>query len=431
MTIVKQKRYFTLREKIAMVEEFTSSVTATCASIVRKYKLDKSQFRRWRKNIGALRASAAETSKQSRTNISGAGRPALVPFAIQQALLEHVDLCREDEQRVTVATVTRHLIQIVPESASVSLNALRQRVRKLLVSNGVVLRAVTHVAQNTRTVLANMVDWVKVMVEQREMYGIPLKNVANFDETNVYWSPVARTTLNRAGARTVSVRGGNLNHRSSVMLGVSATGYKFPPFVIYIGGRGASGRILAECNKANRELAATVDGSSSSQNYPYGCYYEVQEKGWMNEELMLIWIATIWKPWADQKSGIKMLILDVYTAHMTARVRAALHDCQTVPFYVPGGYTSKLQVLDVGINKPFKDHIRDNFELFKIANPNAKPSRQVVAHWVASSWDNIPLQTIENTWKKVLKYGQEEDVSDVGSVSDDSDFLALQQVDSE
>jgi hypothetical protein len=54
-----------------------------------------------------------------------------------------------------------------------------------------------------------------------------------------------------------------------------------------------------------------------------------------------------------------MLILDEMSAHMTTDVRNAIAVCDTHLVLIPGGYTSKLQVMDVGFNKPFKNHYRD------------------------------------------------------------------------
>jgi hypothetical protein len=51
---------------------------------------------------------------------------------------------------------------------------------------------------------------------------------------------------------------------------------------------------------------------------------------------------------------------------------------------VVAGYTSKLQVLDVGINKLCKDNFRQNNVEFLInrVSLEVKPKRQNVAHWL-------------------------------------------------
>jgi hypothetical protein len=60
--------------------------------------------------------------------------------------------------------------------------------------------------------------------------------------------------------------------------------------------------------------------------------------------------------------------------------------------------------LDVGINKPFKDYLRDRYdEWFTNVNiRTAKPKRTDIAKWVVNTWyDNITPKMIYNAWGKV------------------------------
>ena len=44
--------------------------------------------------------------------------------------------------------------------------------------------------------------------------------------------------------------------------------------------------------------------------------------------------------------------------------------------YILGGHTSKLEVMDVGVNKPLNSYVREAYENFMIGNPeNRKASR--------------------------------------------------------
>ena len=86
--------------------------------------------------------------------------------------------------------------------------------------------------------------------------------------------------------------------------------------------------------------------------------------------------------------------MDVFTAHMTRKVKEALSNCGTAIEYVPGGFTPKLQVMDVGINKPFKGAYRQQFEQFMVQSPTRKPCRQDVATWIDKAWQAITTATI-------------------------------------
>ncbi len=90
-------------------------------------------------------------------------------------------------------------------------------------------------------------------------------------------------------------------------------------------------------------------------------------------------------------------------------------DNRTILQYVPGGGTSKLQVLDVGVNKPFKDKMKSLWTLNMVAmiqeakaagQMNAigwkpKVSREMLADWCLEAWDSITVETITNTWRKI------------------------------
>ena len=74
---------------------------------------------------------------------------------------------------------------------------------------------------------------------------------------------------------------------------------------------------------------------------------------------MLEWIRQVWNPIANRQEGIKLLLLDKAMSHMTTLVHQTFTVTNTVVKFIPGGYTSKLQAMDVGIIKPFKDHVRE------------------------------------------------------------------------
>jgi hypothetical protein len=67
---------------------------------------------------------------------------------------------------------------------------------------------------------------------------------------------------------------------------------------------------------------------------------------------------------------------------------------------IPGGYTGSVQVLDKGVNKPFKGYLRDQFEEWMCTNGSCRrPSRAEVAQWVAKADEQVTTASIVNTWK--------------------------------
>ena len=75
---------------------------------------------------------------------------------------------------------------------------------------------------------------------------------------------------------------------------------------------------------------------------------------------------------------------------------------------IPGGYTSKLQVMDVGLNRPFKKifnesgdkHIQRSVE-YQIPGAKVSIRRQDISGWVKHAWYELRKDTIEKTWAHV------------------------------
>lgn len=220
------------------------------------------------------------------------------------------------------------------------------------------------------------------------------------------------------------------------MLGVSGGAHKFTPFVIYKGKPGA---------RIGKELRKWEDNG-----YSHGCDYAVQVKAWMNEETMLQWVERVWKPFAKskKKEGLTMLIIDQMKVHMLPSVKKAIEDCGTILEFIPAGYTSRLQVCDIGLNKPFKDYLRRTVHEWLVhrREMTARPDRATVSHWIHHAWHSLTTNTIINTWAHINlvsrpapKETMEEDKGEddiealVGFMSDDDprehDILALRESD--
>ncbi|CAI2196289.1 16709_t:CDS:1, partial [Funneliformis geosporum] len=75
----------------------------------------------------------------------------------------------------------------------------------------------------------------------------------------------------------------------------------------------------------------------------------------MNEEEMIWWTENIWLKRLQRGSNPRsLLILDSFSAHKTEVVKKWFFEKKTNIAIIPGGLTSKLQPLDIFLNKPFK-----------------------------------------------------------------------------
>jgi hypothetical protein len=79
------------------------------------------------------------------------------------------------------------------------------------------------------------------------------------------------------------------------------------------------------------------------------------KEGWMNEKEMFWWIENIWMQRARRRNNQRsLLVLDSFTAHKTDAVKRRFREKNTDLAVIPGGLTSRLQPLDVSLNKSFK-----------------------------------------------------------------------------
>jgi len=229
-----------------------------------------------------------------------------------------------------------------------------------------------------------MEDFVMYVNEQIATGGFPADNVVNIDETNIEFDMTGSVTLADQGSRTVSVRSSGSSARCTVLLGVTLSGRKLPPFVIFKG-------------KPNGRIAREWTGSTE---YPTTCIYAVQEKAWIDERTFLEWIRKVWGPFCVGKTST-YLLMDECTVHLMASCIHEIQDYRTEVDFIVRGYTSKLQVLDVGVNKPFKDYVKQSYEEFMVANEGGKSKRLDVARWISSAWEKITADSICHTWESI------------------------------
>jgi hypothetical protein len=133
------------------------------------------------------------------------------------------------------------------------------------------------------------------------------------------------------------------------------------------------------------------------EKLPAGLVFQCQEKCWMTIEFMMVWIKVVWKQRPGtllNKNG--MLVLDSFKGHLTQQVKEEIRKANT-DLVIPGGMTSQLQVLDVVINRPFKDHLRQVYNDWLLEGNHAltpggklkNPSVTMLGEWIPTAWGRI------------------------------------------
>ena len=101
-------------------------------------------------------------------------------------------------------------------------------------------------------------------------------------------------------------------------------------------------------------LGGRVICEFSGDNFPQGSVYAVQDKAWVDRRVFLECDEKVWKPYCTNKPST-YLLMDEFSIHIMTELVHAIQDYGTEIDFILGGYTSKLHVHNVGVNKLFKD----------------------------------------------------------------------------
>ncbi|XP_077484191.1 zwilch kinetochore protein isoform X3 [Amblyomma americanum] len=230
-----------------------------------------------------------------------------------------------------------------------------------------------------------VLSFQKYVIGLRREQNYIFSQIANTDQTPVWFDCPERCTVELKGKKSVFVRTtGAERQRFTVMLCVTADGWKLPPYVIL----------------KRKTIPKGV--------FPKGIVVCAQEKGWMDDELVLGWVKSVW----EKRPGAmlarrSLLVLDSFRGHLTGRVRERLRGIRTDMAVIPGGFTGMLQPLDVSVNRPFKVEFRRQYsEMMANGNhdetPTGRLKRAVLATvlgWILSAWNFVSTDIVTRSFK--------------------------------
>ncbi|RZJ99490.1 MAG: hypothetical protein EOO43_26260 [Flavobacterium sp.] len=168
--------------------------------------------------------------------------------------------------------------------------------------------------------------------------------ICNVDETPIWLDMTPDHTLDFKGSKEVSLKcTTKFKVRATLVLGVFANGAKLTPMLIF---KEASGKLPKKIEDAYDEKKIVLAGN---------------RKGWMDGSLLQEWIQKVWRE-AIEPDKYYLLIWDSFAPHKSENIVQCLQETyDTEVVIIPGGCTSVVQPLDLGINKPMKDRLRSKF----------------------------------------------------------------------
>jgi len=376
----------------------------------RHFTIDHSMISRWQKKEEKLKSTRGKNRRV------GARRKAHYPEAeasLKTWLLEF----RKDGIAVTPKMVKFYMKELLTKQfANIYPNgknflASDRWFYCFLKRNGFSLRRKTKIGQKLPVHLDDkLLEFQRYIIEKRKKFGYELFEIGNMDETPIFFDMIGNLTIEERGAKTVQIRTtGNEKNRFTCVLTVLADGTKLPPIVIFKGKR-------------------------VPNNLPSEIIVLMHPKGWMDESGMKVWFDKVWKKrpggnGVNQKRAL--LVMDSFEGHKTDVIKNIASNANTDLAIIPGGLTSIVQPLDVCLNKPFKDRLREKwnawmgsgqFTYTKGGNLK-KPDYSIICKWILEAWAEIPKKMIVKSFKKCgisnAMDGSEDDLFGQGETEND------------
>jgi transposase len=330
----KLRRQWNAREKLVAIMYYEKGHSKN--KTASKFNIETKQLRDWLSKKDQLLKAQPGIKRLNK------GKPPKYP-ALEVALVEWIR-----ERRRNQHAISRNMIQVkakalaqqmqwkntYPDIQSFSFS--NKWLDGLMYRNNLSNRRRTTIAQHLpENLIERQQEFLASVMYQRIQYDYPLAFIGNMDETPMTFDLPSNTTVDETGARSITIRTtGHEKTNFTVVLACMADGTKLLPTVIF-------------------KLKNIPRG-----NFPSEVIVRANPTGWMNEEEMLYWIENVWVKRAPLSNPQSLLVLDSFSAHIVDSVKRRFGEKRTNLAVIPGGLTSRLQPLDVAINKSFKAKVR-------------------------------------------------------------------------
>lgn len=253
--------------------------------------------------------------------------------------------------------------------------------------NGLAMRTRTKIAQKMPVEYANKItEFHRYVLNARKEINYEMCQIANMDETPMTFDVPSNKTVDSKGVKSVTIKtSGNEKSHFTVVLSCCADGFKLPPLLIF-----------------KRK-------TYPKESIPPGIFIHVHPKGWMDEDGIKLWLEKVWvcRPGGHIRKP-SLLVWDQFRSHLTKVTKYRVGKLETKLAVIPGGLTYQLQPLDVSINKPFKDHMREEWKKWMLLpghdlTPTGRMKRPSISHvctWVKNAWNEITPELIIRSFKK-------------------------------
>ena len=209
------------------------------------------------------------------------GRSITYPKTIEDELLQWIYTMNDQHLPVSVKLLSKKAkLLITPYQPTFKAN--HGCYEKFLQRNDLSLRKRTSLSQKLPQQLESKISTFYAQCGKAIKIGkYPLDLIGNMDETPLWFDIVPQRSIVKKGTKSLVIRtSGSEKIHLTVVLGVMADGNILPPMIIFKG-------------KTDRTIRDLV--------VPEGFLVTTQEKAWMDEERMIMWLEEIWIKYTDQR----------------------------------------------------------------------------------------------------------------------------------
>lgn len=218
----------------------------------------------------------------------------------------------------------------------------------------------------------------KKFVDDIDFSKYELSNMIAMDETAIYMGQGNQTTIDHKGSTSVYVPStGYESARVTCILAIRLDGTKVSPFII-------------------------TKGKSEKITRKSGVYVLESAKAWSTQAVIQRWVDLI-LPSVLRCKKRGMLVWDSCSTHRAKNMKKFLSERCIDQIMIPGGMTAYLQSLDLVINKPFKDRLRNEINDYienrmqrNVRGNFMKPGLDEIISWVVKSWNSISDSCVRN-----------------------------------
>ena len=213
----------------------------------------------------------------------------------------------------------------------------------------IVMRMATHVIQKLCSKSGEEIRLYLARIQKMKMENLPLTKsktilvFGNFDEVPLQFDMVSGRTYDFQGKKEIGIQTtSGVKMRVTVLMSILSNSVVLPPLFVF---------------KTKKAIPKEIQVKYADSALVYS-----NAKGWIAEDLLLIWLERIWLNLKFSENEKPILIFDQCRVHTTPTIIKFLTQKKITYEVIPAGTTGYLQPLDVSINKPLKNHIKDKFD---------------------------------------------------------------------